>query len=109
MAMMDKAVDKFDGARGRMAGDFRAIIADSEDLLKAAAAVPNETFKAARTRFEEKVKSAKAALEETSQPLLEQTRQTVVATNEYVRANPWSAVGIAVAAGVLFGFIAAKR
>ena len=51
--MMDKTVDKFNGARDRMAGDFRAMITDSEDLLKAAAAVSNESFKVARTRFEE--------------------------------------------------------
>jgi len=107
--MMDRAVDNFEGARGRMAGDFRAMITDSEDLLKAAAAVSNESFKAARTKFEEKLKSAKASLADASQPLLEQTRETVVATNKYVRANPWTAVGIGLAAGVLVGFLAAKR
>jgi ElaB/YqjD/DUF883 family membrane-anchored ribosome-binding protein len=107
--MMDKAVDNFDEARGRMAGDFGAMITDSEDLLKAAAVVSNESFKVARTRFEEKLKSAKASLEDASQPLLEQTRETIVATSKYVRANPWSAVAIGVAAGVLLGFIAAKR
>jgi len=107
--MMDKAMDKFDGARGRMAGDFRAMITDSEDLLKAAGAVSNESFRAARTLFEEKLKSAKASLADASQPLLEQTRETVVATNQYVRANPWTAVGIGLAAGVLVGFLAAKR
>jgi len=106
---MDKAMDKFDGARDRMAGDFRAMINDSEDLLKAAAVVSNESFKAARTKFEERVKSAKASLADASQPLLEQTRETLVATNKYVRTNPWTAVGIAAALGVLFGFIAAKR
>jgi ElaB/YqjD/DUF883 family membrane-anchored ribosome-binding protein len=42
------------------------------------------------------VKKAKAMLAEASPP-------------EYIRANPWSAVGIAVAAGLLLGFIAAKR
>jgi ElaB/YqjD/DUF883 family membrane-anchored ribosome-binding protein len=60
-------------------------------------------------KIDEKLKSAKASLEEPSQPLLDQTRQTVIATNAYVRGNPWSAVGIALAAGVLFGFLAAKR
>ena len=107
--MMDKAVDKFDGARGRMAGDFRTMITDSEDLLKAAAAVSGEGFKAARTKFEERLKSAKASLADASQPMLEQTRETLVATSKYVRANPWTAVGVGIAAGVLFGFLAAKR
>ena len=107
--MMDKAMDKFDGARGRMAGDFRAMITDGEDLLKAAGAVSNESFRAARSLFEEKLKTAKASLADASQPLLEQTRETLVATNKYVRANPWSSVGIALASGLLLGFLAAKR
>jgi ElaB/YqjD/DUF883 family membrane-anchored ribosome-binding protein len=60
-------------------------------------------------KFEERMKSAKVALDDVSQPLLEQTRETIVAASKYVRANPWTAVGIGVAAGVLFGLIAAKR
>jgi len=94
--MMDKALHDFDRAKGRMAADFRTMINDSEDLLKAAASVSGEGFGAARSKFEERVKNAKAMLAEASRP-------------EYIRANPWTAVGIAAAAGLLIGFIAAKR
>jgi len=94
--MMDRAMHDFDRAKGRMAADFRTMINDSEDLLKAAASVSGEGFGAARTKFEERVKSAKAMLADASPP-------------EYIRGNPWTAVGIAVAAGLLVGFIAAKR
>ena len=38
-AMMDRAVHEFERAKGRMAGDLRTMIADSEDLLNAAATV----------------------------------------------------------------------
>ena len=106
---MDKAVDQLDRARGRMAGDFKTMITDGEDLLKAAAAVSGEGFSVARTKFEERLKTARASLAEASQPLLDKTRETAAATNEYVRANPWTAVGFGVAAGVLIGFLAAKR
>jgi ElaB/YqjD/DUF883 family membrane-anchored ribosome-binding protein len=93
---MNKAMNEFDRAKGRMAADFRTIISDSEDLLKAAAGVSGEGFGAARDKFEQRLKSAKAALSEASQ-------------FEYIRANPWTAVGIAVAAGLVIGFFAAKR
>ena len=49
-----------------------------------------EGFGAARTKFEERVKSAKAMLADVSPP-------------EYIRGNPWTAVGIAAAAGLLEG------
>jgi ElaB/YqjD/DUF883 family membrane-anchored ribosome-binding protein len=107
--MMDRAVNEFERARGRMAGDFRTMITDSEDLLKAAATVSGEGFAVARTKFEDKLKRAKATLAEASQPVFDTTRETAAVADNYVRGNPWTAVGVAVAAGVLIGFLAAKR
>ena len=102
-------IQQFERARGRVAGDFRAMIADGEDLLNAVATVSGEGLAVARTKFEGKLKSAKAALADASQPALDRTRQTAAAADQYVRGNPWTAVGVAVAAGALIGFLAAKR
>lgn len=107
--MMDQAVDAFDRARDRMAGDFRTLITDSEELLKAAATVSGEGFAVTRTKFEDKLRRAKATLAEASQPVFDTTRETAAFADDYVRGNPWTAVGVAVAAGVLIGFLAAKR
>jgi ElaB/YqjD/DUF883 family membrane-anchored ribosome-binding protein len=107
--MMNRAVNKFNRAGGRLAGDFRDMIADSEELLKAAAAVPGEGFAMARSKFEEKLKSAKAAVADASQPAIDRTLETAAAADDYVRDNPWTAVGVAIAAGALLGFLAAKR
>ena len=93
---MTTALNQFDKAKGKLAADFKSIISDSEDLLKAAASASGEGFGAARSKFEERLKSAKATLDDGSQV-------------EYIRANPWTAVGIAVAAGLVLGFIAGKR
>ena len=94
--MMDRAMHDLDRAKGRMAADFRTMISDSEELLKAAASVSGEGFGAARTKFAERVKSAKAMLKDALQP-------------DYIRGNPWTAVGTAVAAGLLIGFLVGKR
>jgi|SRR5579859_6500176 len=107
--MMDRAVEQFDRARGRMAGDFRAMIADSEELLKAAATVSGEGFAAARTRFEQKLTSAKASLADASQPTIDRAKETAAGADRYVRGNPWTAVGIAIAVGAVLGLMAAKR
>jgi ElaB/YqjD/DUF883 family membrane-anchored ribosome-binding protein len=105
----NRAIDEFDQARGRMAGDFKTMIADSEELLKAAATLSGEGFAAARAKFEEKLRSAKTRLADASQPMLDKTRETAAAADEYVRGNPWTTAGIALAAGVLIGSLAAKR
>ena len=107
--MTDRAVNEFERARNRMAGDFRTMITDSEDLLKAAATVSGEGFTAARTNFEEKVRRAKAALADASQPVFDRTRETAAVADHYVHDNAWTAIGVAIAAGVLLGFLAAKR
>ena len=107
--MMDRAANEFERARGRMAGDFRTMITDSEDLLKAAAAVSGEGFTGARTKFEEKLRRAKATLADLSQPVFDRTRETAAVTDDYVHDNAWIAVGVAVAAGVLIGFLVARR
>lgn len=107
--MINKSAKQFDQAGSRIAADFRAMIADSEDLLKAATTMSGEGLAAARVKFEEKVSRAKAALAEASQPMLDKTRETAAAANGYVREHPWSAVGVAAAAGLLVGFLAARR
>lgn len=107
--MMDRAVEDLDRASGKMAGDFRAMITDSEELLKAAATVSGEGFAAARTRFEERLAKAKARLADASQPAIDRAKASAGAADEYVRSNPWAAVGAAAAVGALLGFLAAKR
>ena len=107
--MTDRAVEQFERARGRMAGDFRNMITDSEDLLKAAASVSGEGFTAARSKFENKLHNAKLALAEASQPVIDTTRRSAAAADDYVHGSPWIAIGVAVAAGVLIGFLTAKR
>jgi len=92
-----------------MDGNIRAMITDSEELLRAAATASGEGFSAARAKFEEKVRRAKAALADVSQPVFDKTRKTAAVADDYVRDNPWTAVGVAVAAGALIGFLAAKR
>lgn len=106
---MNRAVYEFDRAKDRMANDLRTMITDSEDLLKAAASVSGESFSSARTKFEDKLRSAKATLAEASEPMFERTRETAIVADDYVRGNAWTAVGIAIAAGVLIGLLSARR
>ena len=48
---------------------------------------------------------AKARLADVSQPVVRKARRV----DDYVHGSPWTAVGVAAAAGVLIGFLAAKR
>jgi len=103
--MQQHTAGDFNRAKGKMADDFRMIVSDGEELLKAAANASGEGFTAARARFSEKVVSAKARLADLSQPVVEKARQA----DDYVHGSPWTAICVAAAAGMLIGFLAAKR
>ena len=107
--MKMQTVDEFNLARNRMTGDIKTVIADSEDLLKAAANVSGEGFAVAREKFEEKIRNAKTRLAEASQPAIDKARETAAATDHYVHDNPWATIGVAAAVGLVIGFLAARR
>jgi ElaB/YqjD/DUF883 family membrane-anchored ribosome-binding protein len=102
---MQHSAGVFNRAKGKMADDLKLIVSDGEELLKAAANASGEGFTAARAKFAERVMNAKAKLVDLSQPVTEKAMQA----DDYVRGNPWTAIGVAAAAGILIGFLAAKR
>lgn len=107
--MMEQTVDKFNLAKGRMAGDIKTVIADSEDLLRAAADVSGEGFAVAREKFEAKLRSAKTRLVDASESGIDKARETVSVAGDYVHDHPWTTIGVVAAVGVLIGMLAAKR
>src|SRR5512136_1379977 len=95
--------------RGKLVEDLKAIVADAEELLKASASQTGERIAAARAKAEESLKAAKARLTEEEEALMAKTKAAAKATDDYVRANPWEAMGIAAAVGLLFGILVARR
>jgi ElaB/YqjD/DUF883 family membrane-anchored ribosome-binding protein len=99
---MEHTAGEFNRAKGKMADDLKLIVSDGEELLKAAANASGEGFTAARAKVAEKVMSAKAKLADGSQLAARQV-------DDYVHGSPWTVIGVAAAAGILIGFLAAKR
>ena len=96
-------------ARDQMLADLKAVVADSEELLKATAGAADERATAARARVEESLRVARGKIEELDSQMLDRLNQAVKATDEYVHEHPWGAVGIAAAAGLLVGVLIARR
>ena len=107
--MMKYSVAGFNRAKTRMADDFSAAMASSAELLKAAADVSGEGVAVAQAKVEEKLGSARASLAGASQAVGDKARQAAAAADNYAHASPWTAIGLAAAAGVLIGFLAARR
>jgi ElaB/YqjD/DUF883 family membrane-anchored ribosome-binding protein len=106
---MEQALNEFNRTKGKVVDDFKTIVNDAEALLQATAHVSGEGFAVERAKFAEKLKLAKTRVTEAEQRVFEKAKQAATATDHYVHDNPWTAVGVAAAAGMLIGFLVAKR
>jgi len=95
--------------RDKLVADMKAVIADADDLLKATAGQAGEKVQAARARAEESVRRARAKLEDAEEAAVAKAKAAAQATDEYVHANPWKAVGLAGAIGVIIGMLISRR
>ena len=95
--------------KGKLMEDLRAVVADAEELLKATAGQTGERIAAARGKAEESLKAARARLDEQETALMVKTKAVAKATEDYVKDNPWTSVGIAAAAGFVLFILATRR
>ena len=95
--------------KGRLMEDLRAVVADAEELLKATADQTGERIAAARGKAEDSLKAAKVRLVEQEAAVMAKTRAAAKCTEDYVRDNPWKALGIAAAAGFVLCILATRR
>jgi ElaB/YqjD/DUF883 family membrane-anchored ribosome-binding protein len=106
------------GRRGRHAdtngestrGDeWRNLVADVEDLVKKVANVDDAEIAQIRDKVEETLAKAKTTAGEGVAAVRARAGEATEATDEYVRENPWAAIGIAAAIGIVIGFVAGRR
>ena len=95
--------------REKLVTDLRVVIADAEELLRATASMAGEKIAEIRVKAEENLRSAKSHLAVAEAAVLERTKAAARATDDYVRANPWRAVGIAAGAGLVIGLLVGRR
>ena len=94
--------------KGKLMKDLRAVVAGAEELLKATADQTGERIAAARGKAEESLKAAKVRLDEQEAAVMRKTKAAAKATENYVRDNPWKAMGIVAVAGLVLGILAKR-
>ena len=96
-------------AKNKLAADFGTVIEDTEQLLQATANQANEKVTAARARVQESIKAAKQKIGDVEGLAVDKAKAAALATDDYVRANPWPVIGVAAAIGALFGMLITRR
>jgi ElaB/YqjD/DUF883 family membrane-anchored ribosome-binding protein len=95
--------------RDKFVQDMRVVISDAEELLRATASQAGEKIGVARERIQDSLHQAKVKLAETEAVLRERAQQVARDGEEYVRDNPWRAIGIAAGIGLVLGLILSRR
>lgn len=89
--------------------DLRLMVSDAEELLNATAGQAGENVNNAREHAEESIRAAKARIADAAHVAAEHTREAAKAAEDYLRENPWTAVGLAAAVGILIGVLINRR
>ncbi len=89
--------------------DLAAVMRDAEALIKASADQGGEKVGEARARIRESLEAARSRLLDVEQAALRQGEDAMLATEQYVRRNPWQSVGIAAGVGLLLGVLLSRR
>ena len=89
----------------RLVNDLRTLMTDAEELLRVTASQAGEKIGAARQRIEQSLTEGRKALADAEKTLVTKSKECAEIADDYVRENPWSAVGIAAAIGLAFGLM----
>jgi ElaB/YqjD/DUF883 family membrane-anchored ribosome-binding protein len=97
----------------KLVADFNAVVTEADHLLKFVSDEGGEKANALRNRLEKNLNAAKERLRDMEDAVMEKTRATARATDEYAHENPWQTAGIAaglsVVVGVAIGLLLCRR
>jgi ElaB/YqjD/DUF883 family membrane-anchored ribosome-binding protein len=106
------ASDLANGARSAQdagAHEFENLVADVEELVTRVADVTDPEIARIRTKVKDALVSAREAISSSADSVTRQARQVAGGTVQYVRGNPWQAVGLAAMVGITVGYFASRR
>lgn len=94
------------GATAQLLEDFDKVVRDSESLLRSLANVSGEKALALRESVQANLDNAKARLHDLREATGIRVGAAARQADAYVHDNPWTAIGLAAAVGVIIGLIA---
>ena len=93
----------------KLVADLRRVITDAEELMQVTAHQTEGRVVELRERINENLRQARHKLHEAEDAIKEKTREVARATDDYVHAHPWRAVGTAAAVGMVIGMLISRR
>ncbi len=95
--------------KSSLADALRRMIDETEQLLRSAASSGDQKFQVVREKLVEQMRQMRTQLAEYDEIGRQKAKDAARATDESVHAHPYAAMAVAAAAGMLIGFLAARR
>jgi ElaB/YqjD/DUF883 family membrane-anchored ribosome-binding protein len=92
-----------------IARDIQNVVTDAQELLKTVQTEGQGKLADVKAKMNQQLDSAKQMLGQMQATVQDGAKAAMDTTDQYVRSNPWRAVGISAALGALIGFLAARR
>lgn len=101
--------DTTDVSKEKLISDFRMVVADAEDLLRATANQAGDKAADLRVKIQGRLADAKVRLADAEAAMMDRAKQVGRAADNYVHDNPWRSVGIAAGFGLIVGLLIGRR
>lgn len=92
-----------------LSAEFQNIIQDFESLLKEADSLAGTEFKDVKEKLMTRLTSAKEELSQKGEDFTDKLQETGTDISEKISDEPWKAIGTAALAGLLIGYLFARR
>ena len=94
-AQLSAGADSLRATKDRISGEIGGMVTEATDLVKNIGT--------------QKLDSARTSIAHAQAIVTDSAKQYASVTDQYVRANPWKALGVAAAGGLLVGILLARR
>jgi ElaB/YqjD/DUF883 family membrane-anchored ribosome-binding protein len=91
--------------KDRIVNDLKTLVSDAEELLRATASQAGEKITEARQKIEQSLIEGKKAVADAEKTFVKKSKECAEIADDYVRENPWSAIGLAAGLGVVLGLL----
>ncbi|VCU69848.1 hypothetical protein PIGHUM_01913 [Pigmentiphaga humi] len=101
--------DDWARSKDRIAGQVRGLLDEAETLLRSSAGHAGDELAVARERLHDQLARARTIYGDAQDRASQTYREASAQADAYVHDNPWRAIGIAAAVGVVIGLLATRR
>jgi len=103
------AISPLNGARSAVTSEFHNALADIEYLIKDAAQLTGDDLARTTVKITEHIATARKSVEALGDTFAERAQQTIATTTDYVQKQPWKAIGIGAAVGLVLSALLTRR